>query len=88
MTAEKLVALTKDTAIPISFALLIALIAGIWALAYRVHSWENRLKDIETGIQLGWSYHMEREAWKDFQRMNPTLKIPDVISIRRSYHFP
>ena len=84
---EKLVKITKDTALPISLGLFVALVAGVWTLAFRVADWEKRLSNVENAIGGRWSFHMDRESWAEFQRINPEVKlnIPDVEKIRNLY---
>ena len=84
---EKLVKITKDTALPISLGLFLCMIAGIWTLAFAVKGWENRLTQVEEAVGGRWSFHMDRESWAEFQRINPdlNLRIPDVEKIRNLY---
>ena len=75
----------KSTVVPIQFGLLIALVAGVWALANSIGNFSNRLGDLEKAVQWRWSYHMERRSWYEFKEQNPTLKVPDVSSIRADF---
>lgn len=82
MSAKRLFEITKDATIPISVGLLIALVLGVWALAYRVFSWEQRLDAFEQNLGVVWSYPMEKQTWREVERLNPGFKIPDVVMIR------
>jgi len=85
--SEKWSQITKDTAIPISLGLFLALVAGVWALAFRVAEWEERLSAVEKAVGTRWTFHMDRESWQEFKRLNPDLQIviPDVERIKTIY---
>lgn len=83
--SEKIIQLSKDTVLPISVGLLIALVAGVWTLAVRVKDWELRLESLENKVGSGWTYHMERESWKNLKRDNPTIIVPDIEAIREIF---
>lgn len=84
---EKLAKLTKDTAIPISLGLFILMVGGVWTLAVMVAKWETRLTSLENAVGGRWSFHMDRESWSEFKRLNPQLEVelPDVEKIRNLY---
>lgn len=90
---DRLRELSKDSVIPISLGLLIAvfsaLCVGVWNLAGEIGAWKNRMDSFESRLEttLGnqWSYFMARESWKELKQMNPELTVPDVENIRRAY---
>jgi len=86
--SERLIQLSKDTVIPISLGLFLALVVGVWTLAYRVKEWELRLDNLEVAVGGRWSYHMEREAWSQFRLANPDVTIPDIEVIRAIFAPP
>lgn len=85
MSTEKFFELSKQTVVPISLTLLAALVAGVWALAWRVYQWETRLGNIEQSLSGTWTYMMEREAWREAAIKNPNFERPDLEKIRRDY---
>lgn len=76
---SRIVAWTKDTMIPISLGLLIAMVLGVWALAVRVTAWERKLDEAVTNR---WTYSMEKDSWHEFARSNPGVKVPDIPAIK------
>lgn len=85
MSTEKFFSLSKQTVVPVSLTLLAALVAGVWALAWRVHQWETRLHDMEEQLGGTWTYYMEREAWREAAAKNDGFVRPEVDKIRRDY---
>ena len=87
--SEMIKQISKDSILPISIgalaALLAALVTGVWHLKGAISDWETRLGRIESKLGSRWSYYMEREAWNEFHRENPSIKIPDIKTIRDDY---
>lgn len=71
---------TKNHSISIQVSLLISLVLGVFYAGGQFYSLKRKIEE-------NWSYRMERDSWRDFQSLNqdqyPSLKIPDVLSIRR-----
>ena len=82
---DKLKAISKETAIPVTIGFMIALLTGVWFLAIAVQRWEARLSAIESKIGSGWTFFMAREAWREFERLNSDVVIPDVNRIKSVY---
>lgn len=82
MSAKRLFEITKDATIPISVGLLIALVLGVWALAYRVAQWEQALEHFEHHLGIAWSVHMEKQVWREAEHLNPGFKTPNVVMIQ------
>lgn len=85
MSIDRIKEISKDSIIPISMGLMLALVAGVWTLAAKVSEWEQRLILIEAKVSARWTFFMERDSWKDFKYNNPDLNIPDVDDIRDVY---
>lgn len=85
MSTEKFFEISKQTVIPVSLTLLVALVAGVWTLAWRVYQWETRLGNIEQRLSGTWTYMMEREAWREASAKNPNFERPDLEKIRKDY---
>ena len=82
MSIERFKGFSKDAMIPVSFAMLMALVIGVWTLAGRIHQWEAKLERFEYRLGWRWSYLMEKASWDEAARLNPDLKKPDVSKIR------
>jgi hypothetical protein len=72
--------------------LLLALIFAIWNLAVAVERWTVSLKEVQDEIveikkviSNRWAYVMEKAAWKEFERENEGIQIPDVEAIRQDF---
>lgn len=76
---SRFIAITKDLQIPINFGILITLVGGVFALAMRISSWEQKL---DAATQNRWTYTMEKESWHEFARANPDVKAPNVQVIK------
>ena len=85
--SAKLIAFTKETAVPISVGLLFAMVLGIWALAMRVSSWEHRLDSFEQKLGDRWTYQMERETWHEVKALNPSFNVPNVSDVKNGNPF-
>lgn len=93
MTEKIKEALSNDSVIPISLGLLIVIFSslsvGVWNLSEEIASWKNRMNSFDQRLEqtLGaqWSYHMARESWSEFRRLNPDIPVPDVEKIRKAY---
>lgn len=85
MSIDKLKAFSKDTVVPISLSLMLALVVGVWTLAVKMTSWETRLTSIEQSLQSRWTFYMALDAWREYKANNPEAIIPDLISIRSIY---
>ena len=82
MSGDKLREIGKTTVLPIQLGLLLGLLLGVWALAFRVHSWEVRLAAMERSIGYRWTWRMEEAAWEEFSL---TGQAPNVEKIRKRY---
>ena len=86
---NKIGSLNKNTVLPISLGLVMALIIGVWVLAVQVSKFTTRMETLEKAVKDGtsfrWTFLMERETWETFGRDNPDIKLPDIKEIRKIY---
>lgn len=76
--------ITKNMPITIHASMIVLIVVGTWALSSRVASWESRFKGLERHTKSRWSYEMEEDAWREFER---TGKTPDLEKIKGRYFF-
>lgn len=83
--------LSPSTLIPVGvlFALLTPLILGVWTASGAFSEFTNRLSSLERTVRYeSWTYEMEKDAWTEFQRANPSLTIPDYRRIKSEHAQP
>ena len=90
--AIKKTVFSKESGITISIGFLVLLIISIWRLASTINGYETalarnteKLEELEVRVSQRWSYPMMREAWLGLERLNPSLKIPDVAKIKSEH---
>lgn len=85
MSGKHLLEITQSTTVPVPLWLLLTGVAGIFTLAFRIHSWETQLRDLSEAAKSSWTVGMEREAWMTFSSQNairyPDLAIPKARDI-------
>lgn len=79
MSSEQLQAWTKNSVIPISLGMLLALIIGVWRLSSATFEWSSRLNSVELKLSTieghleqrtayRWDYRMEKFSHEQFLR--------------------
>ena len=80
--------LTKNSIVPVSLSLLLALVGGVWFLANQVSDYNTRLTNLEKKTNFRWNYLMMREYGREAERLNEGFKSPNVTTIRADLSMP
>lgn len=75
---RKLIEFSKDTAISIPIALLVAVIGSVWFAGVRFSKLTEKIEE-------NWTFGMEREAWLEVKIKNPDFNPPDAMQIRKDH---
>lgn len=89
---DKIRQISKDTVLPVTISVLIAMFLGVWKLADAVNTFTARLGAVEQQIAImerrteaRWTWQMEEAAWRHYVE---TGEVPDLDKIRKKYGMP